>query len=1674
MLGGCSRDNAPNASAANTPAAPAKAINEIASPPLDLDTVMRRTHFGDRGDGHTFSAGHDSYAVEASAETLPIWPSSPPPTSDTPADVPNAPFVASIESIQRGGQRLSRTSSAVAAVREDATLAITRGNVAEHLENNEEGVEQSFEFATRPEGSGDLEINIAVSGQSFVGATEGGLHFIDPVSAIGVRYGEATWVDAQGTRTHVDADFVDGRIVLRVPEALLDSSVYPAVLDPIIGPEIAIDAPVIFPGTGGDQFDPAVSYAGGQYLVVWTDMRFAVEDIYGVRVSATGTLLDTTGVPISIAGGVQENPVVATDGTNWMVAWGSQAEMFATRITAAGAVLDPNGITVSVGANCNTPAIAFDGTNYFIAYAQNGRYVRGRFVSPNGTPSPAPTTLLTQPAGSAQSVDVGLAWNGTNYLVADLYNPGVIARRVDPTGTVLDANDIVLCNSQTSCGYPNLAVASNGADWLVGWQGATFKTTIYGARVSASGARLDPEGGFAMGSGIVNTYPYDLSIVYGAGDYAIFWDDRNQVFGARVNAAGTIVAPAAPLINEPGTRTCPAATFDGANYYVAFREDRVSGLYDIYGLRVSNSLVPLTPTSTLLNNQGHYEDFVKVAHNGTKYLAVWQDYRSGNNADIYGARISDTGTVLDPAGIAISSGAGSNQTIPDVAARGADWLVVWNDSRLGNGSNSIYATRVSDAGVVLDPAGFRVNSTYGGQVPSVSADTTNWFVVWQSGSPLQISGARVSPGGTVLDAGDIQIFNGPSYEPKAAFNGTNYLVVWKSHDSFGDIYGIRVTPAGTVLNIPALAIPISTVSGAYEQYPTITSNGSDWLVGWSTNTDVRAARVDAAGNVLDPTGITISPLTLSGLGRPQIAWDGTQYWYLWSDGPSWSQPASSYGVRLTSNAIVKDPQRFIAASDAFASEVVNGLAAGQSQHLGMVYGRDEPTQPFGSRRAKFRLISEIPAGSNGAACSASAQCSSGFCVDGVCCDSACTGTCEACSALARGAGSDGVCAPMTANTDPANECADQGAASCGTNGKCSGSSSCALYPNGTACDSICMGPGIQQRTCNGSGSCVVNGALSSCEPYNCTGAICNFSCTTNADCYPGYSCIGNMCQIGFPQGTACAVNADCNSGLCVDNVCCDTDCTGLCEACSNSKKGFGPDGVCQFISTGLDPDNDCMSDGPTSCGKTGQCDGSGACEIRALGTPCGSPTCTGTIVETRICDGSGFCLPTGTGQNCAPYACVNGACKSHCATNADCASGYACVMGQCVSPAGNGATCALAAQCASGNCVDGVCCDSACAGLCQACSVIKKGSGMDGVCGTIGQGSDPDNECVQQAATTCGQTGACNGAGTCQLYPQGTSCGASICQGTTAAGQICNGAGQCVASPMGVDCAPYACSSGACKNPCATSNDCVNGYTCSAGICQPVGTLGTPCTTANQCGSGHCVDGVCCDMACNGSCVACTVAKAGQGSDGVCGSIKAGTDPDDECAGQLPSSCGQTGFCNGASACAKYGMGTECAPGSCSAGEQTNPSQCDGLGTCVAGSQMPCVPGYACNGNKCATSCTTNNECAMGYECDPMNQWCVPVMGMGGNGGSASSGQGGSAGSGQGGSGSSASGGEGGVAGMAGSGGSPIAPPPGSTTACNCRMVSTGQTEGTAAGVYFVLAAGVLARRRRLRQYLAA
>ncbi len=92
---------------------------------------------------------------------------------------------------------------------------------------------------------------------------------------------------------------------------------------------------------------------------------------------------------------------------------------------------------------------------------------------------------------------------------------------------------------------------------------------------------------------------------------------------------------------------------------------------------------------------------------------------------------------------------------------------------------------------------------------------------------------------------------------------------------------------------------------------------------------------------------------------------------------------------------------------------------------------------------------------------------------------------------------------------------------------------------------------------------------------------------------------------------------------------------------------------------------------------------------------------------------------------------------------------------------------------------------------------------------------------------------------------------------------------------------------------CAHDSDCIagKGYCSQNGSCQPQlaqGAVcnegaGAACKEANcaVCGSGHCVDGLCCDTACDGACEACSSAKTEAA--GTCLAIPADQDSDNEC-----------------------------------------------------------------------------------------------------------------------------------------------------------------------------------------------
>src|SRR6266542_541470 len=155
----------------------------------------------------------------------------------------------------------------------------------------------------------------------------------------------------------------------------------------------------------------------------------------------------------------------------------------------------------------------------------------------------------------------------------------------------------------------------------------------------------------------------------------------------------------------------------------------------------------------------------QVAFDGTNYLVVWQenrgcefDCRGWEYADVYAARFTPDGTDLDPHGIPIAVRGAWWEGSPAVAFDGTNYLVTWDQ---GYPDGDLYGARVSPQGAVLDGGGFLIGSGPGDQTaPDIAFDGTNYLVTWMT-YPEDGAGdgfaARVTPGGTVLDPGGIPV-----------------------------------------------------------------------------------------------------------------------------------------------------------------------------------------------------------------------------------------------------------------------------------------------------------------------------------------------------------------------------------------------------------------------------------------------------------------------------------------------------------------------------------------------------------------------------------------------------------------------------------------------------------------------------------------------------------------------------------------------------------------------------------------------------------------------------------------------------------------------------------------------------------------------------------------------------
>ncbi|NRD64266.1 hypothetical protein HRD49_21155 [Corallococcus exiguus] len=665
---------------------------------------------------------------------------------------------------------------------------------------------------------------------------------------------------------------------------------------------------------------PRAATGGGVTLLVWGDERRGENsafygtgpEIYAARIDAEGNVLDPAGIPLCTAPYGQEAPAVTWDGKQFLVVWQDYRDnrnyaIYGARVSPDGTVTTPpDGFRISA------PIPEID-----------GEWEEAPRVASSG------------------GVSLVVWQRGTR----SIYDHDILGARIRDDGTVLDPTPRVLVSASGNQANPTVAGGPDG--FLVAWGdgrhqvGETSEWDLYATRVAPSGEVLDAAG--IPVSVVASSYQGSPRALFDGTNYQVVWSDGRDpssygdFYGGRVSLAG------APL-DGTGVRITPASydykqgpaiAFDGTQTWVTWRA--ATGSYDerFYGVRFGkDGVVKDTARVPLFTHSGQ-----KALHDlyfdGTRLRAVWTEYVG--SFGLKSGRFETDGTVVDGEGRYLAWGA-NFQDVPSVASSGGTGLVAWRD-QLGEEAASTASIRIQPLNADGQPMGdVRVlpSPTYVVS-PKVSAGDGVYLVAWgEGGSSYDVKAQRVRADGTLIDAQPLALatytLTGPASvasagntffvvweaagrritgvmvredgsvsspiqlprpastaqtqsQPKVAFNGTHFLVVWANYNGDYDIHAARVSPTGQLVDATPRIISAAR-STQYE--PDVAAHG-DFLVTWSDYRNggglpqIRAARVASDGTLKDPDGkVIVADYSMKRFAQPMF--DGSGFTVLWQQG----------------------------------------------------------------------------------------------------------------------------------------------------------------------------------------------------------------------------------------------------------------------------------------------------------------------------------------------------------------------------------------------------------------------------------------------------------------------------------------------------------------------------------------------------------------------------------------------------------------------------------------------------------------------------------------------------------------------------------------------------------------------------------------------------------------------
>ncbi len=681
-------------------------------------------------------------------------------------------------------------------------------------------------------------------------------------------------------------------------------------------------------------FGPKISSNGTNYFLMYSSYinAYYKEDI-------TGWLLDSeennTGISLRINSYTERNqydPSIISNGTTYLVTWTSEnqdgsnkgiyGQFFDNQRNPSGVEFQIN--TYTIGTQ-TASSIASDGTNYLVTwesiYDERDFGIYGQLYDTAG--NSIGTEFQINSFWTIDDISYhSVTSNGTNYLVTFFHDAQheIYGQILDNYGNTVISKFLI---NQRIPANAKATVASDGVNYLVVWE-SILDGEIYGNGSGVYGQLYDNEGNIIKPEFPINTYltndQRNPAVASNGITYLVTWDNYNfedaqngiyrGISGQLYDNEGNAISVEFQVnANTSCRQVFPAVASNGTNYLVAWV--RWEGMIrNIYGQFIKSFGYGTDPLNPDMDNDG-LKDGEEIYNYNTSPIFSDSDndgLKDGEEIYNYNTDPLDADTDNDGMHDGCEIFNDLNPFIND-AVNDIDNDGLLNIEELEFNTNPYIEDTDNDGikdgeEILLKLFQFHINTYTTGEqrYPSVASNGTTYLVTWSSHYQQDGFGSNIY-GQLYNNAGDVisEEFRVNTYTtnfqeyPSIASNGSTYLVTWKSYNFGYGIYGQLYDYEG---NRMGEEFQVDTYHNFNQQSSAVGSNGETYLVIWSSQYQdgslygIYGQLYDNEGDAIG-TEFKVNTFTTNSQSDPSVASNGSTYFVTWS---SEEQDGSSYGI----------------------------------------------------------------------------------------------------------------------------------------------------------------------------------------------------------------------------------------------------------------------------------------------------------------------------------------------------------------------------------------------------------------------------------------------------------------------------------------------------------------------------------------------------------------------------------------------------------------------------------------------------------------------------------------------------------------------------------------------------------------------------------------------------------